>query len=80
MSRQNLPMPASTADLATTWAFLEDGVDHIMTQLQSGVSFSKVLVTSLSLNTKLMCLCIVYVTIYCCIQLLYIVSYESLIA
>jgi cullin 1 len=35
-------MPAATADLATTWAFLEDGVDHIMTKLQTGVSFSKV--------------------------------------
>jgi len=42
MSRSNLPMPASTADLATTWAFLEEGVNHIMTQLQLGVSFSKV--------------------------------------
>jgi cullin 1 len=24
-------MPSSTADLATAWAFLEDGIDHIMT-------------------------------------------------
>jgi hypothetical protein len=35
------PMPPSTADLATTWAFLEEGVDHIMTKLQTGVSYSK---------------------------------------
>ncbi|KAK7469113.1 ubiquitin ligase (cullin) of SCF [Stygiomarasmius scandens] len=34
-------MPPATADLATTWAFLEDGVDHIMTKLQTGVSYSK---------------------------------------
>lgn len=30
------PMPPATADLATTWAFLEEGVDHIMTKLQTG--------------------------------------------
>ncbi|KAI0317673.1 Cullin-domain-containing protein [Amylostereum chailletii] len=35
------PMPPPSADLATTWAFLEDGVDHIMTKLQTGVSYSK---------------------------------------
>jgi cullin 1 len=35
------PMPPSGADLATTWAFLEEGVDHIMTKLQTGVSYSK---------------------------------------
>ena len=34
-------MPLPTADLATTWAFLEEGVDHIMTKLQTGVSYSK---------------------------------------
>ncbi|KAJ7645450.1 Cullin [Mycena polygramma] len=34
-------MPAATADLQTTWSFLEDGVDHIMTKLQTGVSYSK---------------------------------------
>ncbi|KAJ3755967.1 Cullin [Lentinula raphanica] len=34
-------MPSATADLATTWAFLEEGVDHIMTKLQTGVSYSK---------------------------------------
>ncbi|KAJ7069869.1 Cullin [Mycena amicta] len=34
-------MPAASADLQTTWAFLEDGVDHIMTKLQTGVSYSK---------------------------------------
>ncbi|EPQ51002.1 Cullin-domain-containing protein [Gloeophyllum trabeum ATCC 11539] len=35
------PMPPANADLATTWAFLEEGVDHIMTKLQTGVSYSK---------------------------------------
>ncbi|KAF7291605.1 CULLIN-2 domain-containing protein [Mycena chlorophos] len=34
-------MPSASADLQTTWAFLEDGVDHIMTKLQTGVSYSK---------------------------------------
>ncbi|KAF8073803.1 Cullin [Lyophyllum atratum] len=34
-------MPPATADLPTTWAFLEEGVDHIMTKLQTGVSYSK---------------------------------------
>ncbi|KAH9851581.1 Cullin-domain-containing protein [Lenzites betulinus] len=35
------PMPPANADLQTTWAFLEEGVDHIMTKLQTGVSYSK---------------------------------------
>jgi cullin 1 len=35
-------MPPASADLITTWAFLEEGVDHIMTKLQTGVSYSKV--------------------------------------
>lgn len=35
------PMPPANADLATTWAYLEEGVDHIMTKLQTGVSYSK---------------------------------------
>jgi cullin 1 len=35
------PMPPPNADLTTTWAFLEEGVDHIMTKLQTGVSYSK---------------------------------------
>jgi len=35
------PMPPANADLPTTWAFLEEGVDHIMTKLQTGVSYSK---------------------------------------
>lgn len=38
---QSYPMPPASADLATTWAFLEEGVDHIMTKLQTGVSYSK---------------------------------------
>ena len=35
------PMPPATADLATTWTFLEEGVDHIMTKLHTGVSYTK---------------------------------------
>ncbi|KAI0669208.1 Cullin-domain-containing protein [Trametes maxima] len=35
------PMPPANADLITTWAYLEEGVDHIMTKLQTGVSYSK---------------------------------------
>ncbi|KDQ20808.1 hypothetical protein BOTBODRAFT_26822 [Botryobasidium botryosum FD-172 SS1] len=35
------PMPSANSDLATTWAFLEEGVDHIMTRLKEGVSYSK---------------------------------------
>ena len=34
-------LPPASADLATTWTFLEEGVDHIMTKLQTGVSYSK---------------------------------------
>lgn len=37
-------MPPASADLTTTWAFLEEGVDHIMTKLQTGVSYSKVFI------------------------------------
>ncbi|KAL7417955.1 Cullin-domain-containing protein [Mrakia frigida] len=32
--------PPPSADLRTSWAFLQDGVDHIMMQLQSGMSYS----------------------------------------
>ncbi|KZT64949.1 Cullin-domain-containing protein [Daedalea quercina L-15889] len=35
------PMPPQNSDLATTWTYLEEGVDHIMTKLQTGVSYSK---------------------------------------
>lgn len=34
-------MPPPNSDLATTWAFLEEGVDHIMTKLHTGLSYSK---------------------------------------
>ncbi|KAJ7263792.1 ubiquitin-protein ligase [Mycena rebaudengoi] len=33
-------MPPKTADLDETWAFLTDGVDHIMTRLEEGLSFA----------------------------------------
>lgn len=36
-----LAAPGPTSDLATTWAFLEEGVDHIMTRLKDGVSHQK---------------------------------------
>ena len=39
----NFQMPSASADLVTTWAFLQEGVDHIMTKLQTGVSYSKVI-------------------------------------
>jgi cullin 1 len=45
VSNAAFPMPPASADLATTWAFLEEGVDHIMTKLQTGVSYSKVIIT-----------------------------------
>jgi hypothetical protein len=32
--------PARTADLDETWAFLSYGVDHIMTRLETGLSFN----------------------------------------
>jgi cullin 1 len=34
------PMPARTADLEETWTYLTKGVDHIMTTLETGLSFS----------------------------------------
>ena len=34
-------MPVAGASLAETWEFLEEGVDHIMTKLQTGMSYSK---------------------------------------
>ncbi|OAX44272.1 Cullin repeat-containing protein [Rhizopogon vinicolor AM-OR11-026] len=33
------PMPPATADFATTWAFLEEGVHHIMTGLHTSISY-----------------------------------------
>jgi cullin 1 len=33
-------MPARTADLDETWNFLNEGVDHIMTRLEQGLSFA----------------------------------------
>ncbi|KAB5588680.1 Cullin 1 [Ceratobasidium theobromae] len=34
-------MPPASADLATTWPFLEEGVEHIMMRLHTGVTYSK---------------------------------------
>ncbi|KAH9890030.1 Cullin-domain-containing protein [Cubamyces lactineus] len=39
--KEAYPIPPASADLATTWAYLEEGVDHIMTKLQTGVSYTK---------------------------------------
>ncbi|KAI0662263.1 Cullin-domain-containing protein [Cubamyces menziesii] len=39
--KDSYPIPPASADLATTWAYLEEGVDHIMTKLQTGVSYTK---------------------------------------
>jgi hypothetical protein len=36
-----LQIPPSNSDLETTWNYLEEGVDHIMTKLHTGVSYSK---------------------------------------
>lgn len=33
-------MPPRTADLDETWNFLNEGVDHIMTRLEQGLSFT----------------------------------------
>ncbi|TFK69401.1 ubiquitin-protein ligase [Pluteus cervinus] len=33
-------MPGKNADLEETWKYLNEGVDHIMTRLESGLSFS----------------------------------------
>lgn len=33
-------MPPKTADLDETWAFLNAGVDHIMNDLEKGLSFA----------------------------------------
>ena len=38
MSR--FPMPPDTADLAATLAFIDEMVDHIMTKLHTGVSYT----------------------------------------
>lgn len=40
------PMPPANADLATIWAFLEEGVDHIMTKPHTGVSYLKYMALS----------------------------------
>ena len=33
--------PSASVDLAATCSFLEEGVDHIMTELQTGISYSR---------------------------------------
>jgi len=35
------PMPPATADIATAWQFLEEGIDHIMTQRDTDLSYEK---------------------------------------
>ena len=62
-----------SADLVTTWAFLEEGVNHIMSRLETGVSYSKVGPALVLVNVIIMIaeLSLVYVAIYCGVQLLY---------
>jgi len=36
-----IPMPPPNADLQTMWAYLEEGMDHVMTRFQDGFSYSK---------------------------------------
>ena len=35
------PMPPANADIATAWAFLEEGVDHIMTRQDVDLSYER---------------------------------------
>ncbi|KAG6827418.1 hypothetical protein H0H92_011866 [Tricholoma furcatifolium] len=37
----HITIPPPTAELSTSWKFLEEGVDHIMNKLETGVSYSK---------------------------------------
>jgi len=40
------PIPPPNADFATTWAFLKEGLDHIMTEPQTGMSYHKYMALS----------------------------------
>ncbi|KAG9308801.1 Cullin-domain-containing protein [Chiua virens] len=40
-SNTSYPMPPASADMDTIWSFLEEGIDHIMNKLQTGVSSFK---------------------------------------
>lgn len=42
----NYQMPHANADLATTWAFLEEGISHIITRPRTGVSYPKYMALS----------------------------------
>jgi cullin 1 len=35
------PMPPANTDIATAWAFLEEGVDHIMTKRDTDLSYER---------------------------------------
>lgn len=68
----SFPMPSASADLGTTWAFLQEGVDHIMTKLQTGVSYSKANSETLIINYIIHQCITVHGPIHRCLQLLHI--------
>ena len=70
-SDMSFPMPSASADLVTTWAFLQEGVDHIMTKLQTGVSYSKVILEISVYSLSYRCIT-VHGPIHRCLQLLHI--------
>ena len=45
-------MPPANADLATTWAYLEEGVDHIMNRLREGGSTASIHTVTLLLTAR----------------------------
>ncbi len=47
-------MPPANADLATTWAYLEEGVDHIMNRLREGAPTGSILTVSVLLIVRRM--------------------------
>ena len=68
----SFPMPSASADLGTTWAFLQEGVDHIMTKLQTGVSYSKANSETPIINYIIHQCITVHGPIHRCLQLLHI--------
>jgi len=40
------PVPPPNADFATTWAFLKEGLDHIMTKPQTKIPYHKYMALS----------------------------------
>ena len=46
MATEIHPVPPPNADLATTWAFLKEGLDHIMTKPQHEMSYLRYMALS----------------------------------